>query len=144
MREAETGGENGVEKERTRETSASDAERREGAPWRGNPEERGETVRAPLPLTLSLPTKARVACPISHFSPTDTYTDTTAAAAANPVYPHARSRAPMCASANAFAIVGRAWYSRIRSDEKCSILSTRKEERDRMARAGLARLEGKA
>lgn len=31
-REAETGGENGVEKERTRETSASDAERREGAP----------------------------------------------------------------------------------------------------------------
>lgn len=54
----------------------------------------GETVRAPLSLTLSLPTKARVACPISHFSPTDTYTDTTAAVAANPVYPHARRARP--------------------------------------------------
>jgi len=89
--EAEIGRENGVEKER-REGARRPTERGEGALRRGSPEVRGETMHTPLPLTLSLPTKARVACPISHFFPTDTYTDTTATAAANPVYPHARAR----------------------------------------------------
>lgn len=135
--EAETGRENGVEKER-REGARRPIERREGAPRRGSPEERGEIMRAPLPLTLSLPTKARVACPISHFSPTDTYTDIIAAAAANPVYPHARASAPMCASACGSTVVNRSTRAFVPMENAiCSIdMKERERKRDRMARAG--------
>lgn len=61
---------------------------------RGPKEREGDRSYPHFRLTLSPPTKACVACPISHFSPIDTYnTDTNvAAAAANRMYQHIRKR----------------------------------------------------